>query len=267
MNKSKSSTIILVVVAIAAVLSTTLVFGLSSATSPAVTQSKVAYGTAVEDNDNWQEVKGEEQDDSNSHPPSFAANDKVDHTKVTELRIALRDLWVDHVVWTRQYIVAAAADAPDTNFAAERLLKNQEDIGNAIKPFYGDEAGDKLTSLLKDHILVAVDLLNAAKAGDNAKLAEAEEKWYDNADDIATFLSDANPNWPKEHMVNMLNEHLSITKTEAVARLTGDYDSDVAAFDEIHRQAMVMADGLADGIVKQFPEQFEVDPTNAERQN
>jgi hypothetical protein len=173
---------------------------------------------------------------------------------------------VDHVVWTRQYIVGAVADARGTDFAAERLLKNQEDIGNAIKPFYGDEAGDKLTSLLKDHILIAVDLLNAAKTGDSAGLAAAETKWYDNADDIATFLSDVNPNWPKEQMVSMLNEHLSFTKAEAVARLTGDCATDVATFDAIHRQAMTMADGLTDGVVKHFPEQFGVDRTVA-RQN
>lgn len=255
MNKKTSS--ILVIAVVSAVLSTA--FGLSNTTaSYATQQSKVSHETT---NNN------EKQSNANAHSPPFAANDKVDHTKVTELRIALRELWVDHVVWTRQYIVAAATDAPDTNFAAERLLNNQDDIGDAIKPFYGDQAGEALSSLLKDHILIAVDILDAAKAGDNAGLEEAEERWYDNADDIATFLSDANPNWPKEHMVSMLNEHLAITKTEAVARLTGDYETDVAAFDEIHRQAMVMADGLADGIVKQFPEQFEVDRSSAARQD
>ncbi len=252
---NKKSTSILVIAVIAAVLSTA--FGLSSmTTSFATQQSRISYET----------TNNLDQSSSNSHSPSFAANDKVDHTKVTELRIGLRDLWVDHVVWTRQYIVAAATDAPDTDFAGQRLLNNQEDIGDAIKSFYGDEAGDKLTSLLKDHILIAVDLLNAAKAGDSVGLEEAEERWYDNADDIATFLSNANPNWSKEHMVSMLNEHLSITKAEAVARLTGDYATDVVAFDEIHRQAMIMADELADGIVKQFPEQFEVERTTAARQ-
>ena len=255
MNK-KTSTSILVIAVIVAVLSTA--FGLSSMTTYAAPQSKASSETTY---------KNGEQHDSNSHSPSFASNEKVDHTKVTELRIALRDLWVDHVVWTRQYIVAAAADAPDTGFAAQRLLKNQEDIGNAIKPFYGDEAGDKLTSLLKDHILIAVDLLNAAKAGDSAGLAAAEGKWYDNADDIATFLSDANPNWPKDHLVKMLDQHLSLTKAEAVSRLTGNYTADIIAFDEIHRQSMTMADELADGIVKQFPEQFEVDRTAVARQN
>lgn len=247
---NKPSTSVLVIAVIAAVLSTA--FGLSSMTAYAAPQSKASSETTH---------NNEEQHDSNSHSPSFAADDKLDHTKITELRIALRDLWVDHVVWTRQYIVAAAADAPDTDFAAQRLLKNQEDIGNAIKPFYGAEAGDKLTSLLKDHILIAVDLLNAAKVGDSVGLQAAEQRWYDNADDIATFLSDANPNWPKDHLVKMLDQHLSLTKAEAVARLTGNYTADIIAFDEIHRQSMTMADELADGIVKQFPEQFEVDRT------
>lgn len=251
MNNSKNSTRILVVAVIAAVLSTAVVFSLSNTATSAAQQSKVSY------------ANNEEEHDSNSHSPSFAANDKLNQTKVTELRIALRDLWADHVIWTRQYIVAAVAEAPDADFAAQRLLKNQEDIGNAIKPFYGGEAGDKLTSLLKDHILIAVDLLNAAKAGNNTGLEEAEKKWHDNADDIATFLSNANPNWPKDHLVKMLDQHLSLTKSEAVARLTGNYTADIDAFDEIHRQAMTMADELADGIVKQFPEKFEIDRTIA----
>lgn len=184
---------------------------------------------------------------------NLAASEKPRMTsvKITELRVALRDLWVDHVVWTRLYIISAVAGTPDTDFAAQRLLKNQEDIGNAIKPFYGEEAGNKLTSLLKDHILIAVDLLEAAKTGDSEGVQSAEEKWYENADDIATFLSDANPNWSKEHLVEMLNKHLALTKSEAVARLTGNYEDDVAAFDEIKSEAMVMADDMARGIVKQ----------------
>ncbi|MEW6603621.1 MAG: glycosyltransferase [Thermoproteota archaeon] len=203
---------------------------------------------------------------SKKHIPSFAASNDLNQTKVTELRIALHDLWVEHVVWTRQYIVAASSDSPDASFAAERLLKNQEDIGDAIKPFYGDRAGDQLTGLLKDHILIAVDLLEAAKAGDATGVEEIEEKWYRNADDIATFLSSANPNWTKEEMTSMVNEHLSLTKTEAVARLTGDYATDVTTFDALYKHAVSMSDEFTIGIVKQFEEQFEVD-RNSSREN
>src|SRR5256886_11648472 len=72
----------------------------------------------------------------------------------TALSDALRRLWADHVIWTRQYIVAAVAGTPDAEAAAGRLLRNQEDIGNAIVPLYGEEAGAELTRLLKDHILI-----------------------------------------------------------------------------------------------------------------
>lgn len=203
---------------------------------------------------------------SKTHIPSFAASNDLNQTKATELRIALHDLWVEHVVWTRQYIVASSSDSPDASFAAERLLKNQEDIGDAIRPFYGDQAGDQLTALLKDHILIAVDLLEAAKAGDATAVEEIEEKWYRNAGDIATFLSTANPNWTNEEMISMINEHLSLTKTEAVARLTGDYPTDVTTFDALYKHAVSMSDEFTIGIVKQFEEQFEVD-RNSNREN
>jgi hypothetical protein len=119
---------------------------------------------------------------------------------------------------------------------------------------------------LKDHILIAVDLLNAAKAGNASAVEEVEKKWYDNGDDIATFLSEANPNWTKEDLVSMINEHLSLTKTEAVARLTGDYATDIKTFDALYVHAVTMADTFTDRIVIQFEGQFEID-RNGDRAN
>jgi hypothetical protein len=187
-------------------------------------------------------------------PTQAASSGSTD--KATKLVLALRDLWVDHTGWTRNYIISFVAGLPDTNLVAQRLLKNQEDIGNAIKPFYGTEAGNKLTSLLKDHIMGAVDLLKAAKAGNKTGAAAAEKKWYDNADQIATFLSKANPNWSKVALKNMLDNHLALTKAEAVARLTGNYATDIATYDKVRQEANMMSDALVDGIVKQFPDKF-----------
>lgn len=174
------------------------------------------------------------------------------------LVLGLRDLWVDHTVYTRNYIISFVAGLPDTNVVAARLLKNQEDLGNAIKPFYWEQADTKLTGLLKAHILGAVALLKAAKAGNTTGAAAAEKKWYENANQIATFLSSANPNWPVQDLKTMLYYHLALTKSEAVARLTGNYTADIAAFDKIHRQAVMMSDELADGIIKQFPNKFSI---------
>jgi hypothetical protein len=257
MIKKKNNSMRFLAIAISsALLSTAFVVSLS------VIPTEAQYAKDVrgvnERNENGQYVTvSTEHQNSGSHVATFANRDHdINQTKVTELRIALHNLWVEHIVWTRQYIVAAATDQPDAPFAAERLMRNQEEIGNAIKPLYGDQAGDQLTSQLKDHILIAVDLLEAAKAGNSTALEQIEQKWYANADEIATFLSEANPNWTKEDMLNMLNEHLSLTKTEAVARLTGDYASDVTTFDALYQHAVSMADEFTVGIVNQFPERF-----------
>lgn len=184
------------------------------------------------------------------HAASSMDNSRAALTK------AMRDLWADHVIWTRAYIIAATSDQPDAQAAANRLLANQDQIGQAIVPYYGQAAGTQLASLLRDHILIAVDLVAAAKANDQTKLRDADQRWHANAADIATFLSGANPNWPREAVVSMMNEHLALTTQEATARLQKNWTADIATFDKIFDQAMMMADALTDGIVKQFPDRF-----------
>lgn len=172
------------------------------------------------------------------------------------LRAALRKLWADHAIWTRQYIVAFVSGGADAGEAAGRLLKNQEHLGAAIVPYYGQAAGDALASLLKQHILIAVDLLNAAKAGDDAEFGKQDQRWSENAEQIATLLSGANPYWPKRDVADLLNIHLKLTKNEAVARLGANWAADVAAWDDIFTEILTVADTLADGIILQFPERF-----------
>jgi hypothetical protein len=170
---------------------------------------------------------------------------------------AMRKLWEDHVTWTRLYIVSAIADLPDKSAAAERLLQNQTDIGDAIKPFYGEAAGDALTALLRPHILIAAEIVDAAVAGDDAAVQDALLRWYANSDEIADFLSAANPdNWPQDEMRAEMRHHLDRTLEEALARLRGDWAGDVAAYDMIHEHILGMADILSSGIIRQFPRKF-----------
>ncbi len=170
---------------------------------------------------------------------------------------AVRKLWEDHITWTRVYIIAAVAGLPEADAAAGRLLQNQADIGAAIRPFYGEQAGDQLASLLKDHILTAAELLAAAKSGDSAKLEAASKTWYDNANQIASFLNSANPkNWPLGDMQSMMKSHLDLTLAEATARLKGDWAGDVEAYDQVHAEILQMADMLTAGIIQQFPNKF-----------
>jgi hypothetical protein len=174
----------------------------------------------------------------------------------SELKLAMRKLWEDHVVWTRNVIFCLVDRLPGKDQAVNRLLQNQFDLGNAIKPYYGEEAGKKLTDLLSPHITIAAEVVNAAKANNTAALDEANKKWYANADEISEFLSKANPNWGLEEMKMMMHEHLKLTTDEAVQRIKKDYDADVIAYDKVHDAILKMSDMLADGIVKQFPEKF-----------
>src|SRR5687768_5237173 len=169
----------------------------------------------------------------------------------------MRALWEDHIVWTRMVIVSAADDLPDLPTAVDRLLRNQDQIGDAITPVYGEAAGEQLSSRLRDHIVVAADVLTAAKAGDTAGVDAAAAAWYANGDAIGTFLADATPRqWDRAEMQAMRRDHLDLTRAEAVARLEGRYVDDAAAYDEIHVQILHMADMLSDGIIAQFPGQF-----------
>ncbi len=177
--------------------------------------------------------------------------------RVVTFHDEMRRLWEDHVTWTRLAIISLTSDTPDTEASVGRLLQNQTDIGDAIKPFYGEAAGQELTRLLRDHILIAADLIAAARAGDETAVAQAQARWTANADGIAAFLAGANPrSWDLDEMKTMLHEHLRLTTDEALARLQGDWAADVAAYDEIHLQALGMADMLSNGIVKQFPARF-----------
>jgi len=172
------------------------------------------------------------------------------------LKQDMRKLWTDHVVWTRDYIIAAVGDQPDAQAAAGRLMKNQEDIGNAVAKFYGAPAGAQLTKLLKEHISIAVDLIKAAKAGDKAGQKAADDKWQANGVAIADFLSKANPNWPRATLVDMMKKHLATTTDEVVARLQKNWEGDVKAYDAVYDHILHMSDALSDGIVKQFPDKF-----------
>jgi len=176
------------------------------------------------------------------------------------LKLNMRKLWEDHVTWTRNVILCLVDDLPGTDQAVKRLLQNQTDIGDAIKPYYGDEAGKKLTDLLMDHIKISADVVKSAKAGNTAALDEANKKWYANADQISEFLSKANAHWPLAEMKKMMKDHLDLTTDEAVQRIKKNYDADVAAYDKVHLEILKMSDMLADGIIRQFPEKFKSQP-------
>jgi hypothetical protein len=173
-----------------------------------------------------------------------------------QVKLEMRKLWEDHITYTRNYIISALAGLPDTDQVATRLMKNQDEIGAAIKPYYGEAAGSKLAALLKDHIAVASEVVKAAKAGTNDQLTAAQKKWVANADDIAKFLATANPNWKEPDLRSILHKHLDLTTGEVTARLKKDWVADQKSYDDGHAHMLMFSDMLTEGIAKQFPDKF-----------
>src|SRR4030095_1789048 len=206
-------------------------------------------------------ISCDRQKETSKEKETHDKTSKTDVSGITKSEMELRDamdrLWIDHVSWTRNVILNIMDGLAGTDDALKRLLKNQDDIGNTIKPYYGSDAGSKLTGLLRTHIVQAGDLLKSAKSDDKDKFNKINEDWKKNADSIAVFLSGANPtNWTVSDMKKMMQDHLSLTLDEATARLKKDYTGDVKAYDKVVDEILMMSDMLSAGIVKQFPDKF-----------
>lgn len=163
-----------------------------------------------------------------------------------------RLLWLEHVNWTRMTISSIVFQLPDLPFVQQRLLQNATDLGNCLRPFYGDQIADHYAKLIQEHLVIAAELVTAAAKGD-ASTADAKEKaWYKNADEISIFLSSINHYLSKEALQKMFYKHLELTKNEAVTMIQKNYKADVAVFDEIEAEALAMSDMIASAIVMQF---------------
>jgi hypothetical protein len=192
---------------------------------------------------------------------------------------SMRQLWSDQVVFTRQYVVAAVAGRPvsevltkllgeavapiatapgvrelvpqfsDGDAAAVNLLTTMEATGKALEPYFGEDAAKELISLLRRHVLIAVDLLSAARSGHIETLKKEDERWIASADEIAGFLSSLNPAWPREVLEQHLQLLLQLTKDEVVARVAGNSRVDLRTYDAIREEAMVIADLMEEGLV------------------
>lgn len=170
----------------------------------------------------------------------------------TRLRDQMRELWSQHVYWTRMDIISAAAGLDDAAVTTERLLRNPADFEAALAPFYGQRAAARFRGLLTEHLQLAAELIGATKANEPEKAAQAREKWYANAVELARLLAELNPAWNERGWEELLFGHLALTEREAALRLAGRYAEDTAVFERIEREALEMADVMSDGIVRQF---------------
>ncbi|MPM01316.1 hypothetical protein SDC9_47556 [bioreactor metagenome] len=172
--------------------------------------------------------------------------------KQQQLYNTLRRLWMEHVLWTRFFIVSTAFDLPDLEYVTNRLLRNPADFAYVLRPLYGSERAMRFANLLTDHLQIAGQLVNAAKAGDTGSADRLREKWYLNASEIASFLSELNPCWDVITWRELLYDHLKMTENEATYILSGEYTAGIDQYAAIQEEALIMADVMARGIIGQF---------------
>lgn len=181
---------------------------------------------------------------------------KPESQKAAQLKADMRVLWMEHNFWTEKFVVSSVAGLEDQEPVLARLLKNQADLGNAIKPFYGEAAGNELGQLLREHIQIGGQVVAAAKSGNQADFKKYNAAWHKNADDITSFLTNANPNYDKKVLNEMLYMHLKLITDGVVAKLNKDWRANIEALDKNEAHLLQMSDALADGIIKQFPNKF-----------
>jgi hypothetical protein len=195
--------------------------------------------------------------------PSFA-KEKTKISKITtespkavELREALRDLWVGHIFWVRNVVLATKmGDAEGARIAEENVVKNARAIADAVIPFYGKVAADKLFGLYVGHYGAVKEYMTATYSGNSAGKGAAVDKIKNNATEIAAFLSSANPNWPKETLVTLLFAHGGHHIEQIIAINEKNYSSEAQTWEHMKNHMYVIADALGKGIVKQFPKKF-----------
>lgn len=190
-----------------------------------------------------------------SQMKSMADSTAVKKTAL-ELTINMHTLWDDNATWTRTVLLCFIDDLPGKDQATKRLLLNQAEIGNSMKPYYGLEAGRKLTLLLNKHIQISAEMVYAAKSKNKSLLETANEQWHMNADEISKFLSKRNPDWELNDMKEMMDQQIKLITDQVQQRMNKNYDEDIIAYDKAHAEILKMSGIISKGIIKQFPEKF-----------
>lgn len=196
---------------------------------------------------------------AHAHAPVIAAATVAvaDQTKVQTTKAALRDLWIGHVFWTRNVVVAALArDAAAKQIAEQQVVANAQAIASAIEPYYGAAAKKKLFSLLADHYGAVKAYLEASLAKAEKKKGEATSKLISNASEIATFLSGANPHLAKATLEELLQGHGGHHISQIQQLQTKDHAGEAQTWGQMSQHMYVLSDALADALAKQFPAKF-----------
>src|SRR5689334_13559855 len=172
-------------------------------------------------------------------------------------RLALRDLWVEHIFWIRNYALAnQSADKKQAKVAADQVVDNATKIANSIAPLYGQPAADQLLKLLAGHWGAVKHYSDATVAKDAKGKQAAVTELTSNAKAIAAFLATANPNLPEATLVNMLSAHGGHHVAQIDEFAAHDYAGEARTWAMMRTHILALADALTGALVKQFPDKF-----------
>ncbi len=177
--------------------------------------------------------------------------------KVADLKMTLRDLFVDHVFWVRSMVMATRdGNMAEAQVADRMALENAKGIGKAVASFYGQQAGDKFTDLFTGHVNAVREYMSATFNGDEAAKKAAVDRLTKNAGEMAAFLSSANPNLPKDAVLKLLGSHGAHHVAAINATTAKNYTQEARIWDEMLKNVYAISDALAEAIAKQFPDKF-----------
>jgi hypothetical protein len=186
-----------------------------------------------------------------------SADEACVSTKLADTKAALRDLWIGHIFWVRNVVDGRfAGNAQAAKAAEQQVVANAQAIAGVIEPFYGKAASDQLFKLLAGHWGAISDYLDATRSHKKVAQDEAYKHLVENADQIATFLSGANPNLPADKLRGLLTAHGAHHVQQIQQFQTNQYDQEAQTWAAMKDHIYVIADALADGIAKQFPDKF-----------
>lgn len=176
---------------------------------------------------------------------------------LADTKAALRDLWFGHIFWVRNVVDARFEGDQDAAAAAEQqVVANAKAIADSIEPFYGAAASEKLFGLLAGHWGAISDYLDATRAGSKSDQDAAFQALVDNANEIAQFLGGANPHLPVETLRSLLTAHGSHHVQQIQQFEAGEFEQEARTWAMMKDHMYVIADALAGGIAKQFPDKF-----------
>jgi hypothetical protein len=161
----------------------------------------------------------------------------------------LRKLFTDHAVYTKFYIESFLSNLPDSTFIAKRLMDNQKDIGNAVKPIVGTSKGDALIALLTEHIQCAAEVLAHLLAKEDAAMKRSIRSLFRNSDDVATFLNSLNPRkLPLDVVKREFRMHNQHVLNIATLHAKKEYEKEIAEYDAYFNHMMRFSDMLYDAL-------------------